>query len=397
MIRALAAAVAALLCLPGTLRAASSPPGAPPADALPEIGKETAFRATPGKPLSLRVIGPATVRLELRHNAAPGARPLRVSIDQDGKALPQTTFVASPEASSPGDARGAAAQRLTTEVVVPEGPHTVGLTFPPDTPGDAMVVVRALETYEERAPPPPTPLLSPPPLPGLPVAGPAAPANVLQEPAEPPTVPPRRAVTLRAGALHSAETHTSAATVGLVGILGAVQLAPRAEVFGQVDLRFSRQPYISLRPDAGGEQMARSELRELRTEVLVGGGYDFGRALIASQRVSLKALSGLHYLTLKNGVFPGELFGLSLRGAFGFAPSSALLLKASVGFTYNLVRPRTLSALGAPLWELALSAGVSLPLTGGYALDFAYQGDFLALAFDQRAAHGAAMGLRVSL
>ena len=79
------------------------------------------------------------------------------------------------------------------------------------------------------------------------------------------------------------------------------------------------------------------------------------------------------------------------RGRWTLSPSIAL--QGGLRWAYNLLKGTTLSAVGTPVSDLLLQAGISLPLSGGYSFDVGYRGDVLSLTYDTRVSHGMALGM----
>lgn len=159
---------------------------------------------------------------------------------------------------------------------------------------------------------------------------------------------------------------------------------------GEIDWRSSTQPYVPLHSASNTPV----KVDENRFDVLATVGYDFGPRLIESGRLELTPMLGLQYVGIRNQAFPSDLIGPDIGGRVRFALSPAVIVHATLGYTFNLaVASVQNSALKSPKGDFSTRAGLALPLAGGYALELDYSGDVLAFENTFRVAHGAALGL----
>jgi len=232
---------------------------------------------------------------------------------------------------------------------------------------------------EEEKPPPP------------PVAAP--------QPAPPPAMPSglsgRFTLVAHAGAARSSERFTAPATLGHLGAELAFRALPELPILLAVDWRASKQGYMvgGLRPD--GRNAFNPEVDEQRTDLSLSSGWDFGPLLVKDGRLTALPTLGVRYVGVRNGNFPVDLFGIEIGARLRFALSPGLTLLGGASGTLNVMKKKaTLSAVGRPTSEVALHAGLALPLAGGHALELLYVGDILPMAYDTRVAHGASVGVR---
>ncbi len=197
-------------------------------------------------------------------------------------------------------------------------------------------------------------------------------------------------VTLLAGAERGSEKFTESATLAHLGLEATRAAWVTAFAILQLDWRISRQTYLLGQPSAGASSNA-SRVDEQRWDALFGVGYDFG-PLLQTPRLVLAPVVGLKYVRLQNTAFPADLFGVDLGGRVRYSLSQAVAAHASFGWMYNLVHASFFSALGSPLGQFGIRAGLDFPLAGGYALSLDYQGDILTFDYSYRVAHGAAAG-----
>jgi hypothetical protein len=197
-------------------------------------------------------------------------------------------------------------------------------------------------------------------------------------------------LTFLAGAERSSENFTEPTTLGHLGLEATREVLVTGLALVQLDGRISTQAYVQGHPSAGASSDV-SRVDEQRFDALVGIGYDFGPLLHAS-RLVLAPIIGLKYVRLQNRAFPADLFGVDLMGRLRYSLSPAVAVHASFGWMYNLVHQSFFSALGSPLGQFGIRAGLDFPLTGGYALSLDYQGDILTFDYSYRVAHGATAG-----
>jgi hypothetical protein len=257
----------------------------------------------------------------------------------------------------------------------------------------------------------PTQSAAPPPAPLAATAGPAKPPQSLMAQAVPardvrgtgtPTMtgaPAREAsarrpeaepwnLTFLAGAERSSENFAEPTTLGHLGLEATREVLLTGLALVQLDWRISTQAYVLGHPSASNDV---SRVDEHRVDALVGIGYDFG-PLLHSTRLVLAPVIGLKYVRLQNRAFPADLFGVDLMGRLRYSLSQAVAVHASFGWMYNLVHQSFFSALGSPLGQFGIRAGLDFPLAGGYALSLDYQGDILTFDYSYRVAHGATAG-----
>ncbi len=406
-------------------------------------GSGTSYRLSHGKSLTLRLAGPASLSFEVRvEGRAP--HPVAPLIDQDGKpvfALPGDAAIDPSLRSENGTALSRAS---IVHMEVAAGRHAVTVRWPLAASGDALVAIRGVQVARlpELGLPPLTvaellPLALPAASSAHPNAGPAiqvyssgsSKARVTNSPApaarsdglslaplalQPAgSQPQTRSMTalavqpepdfsrvsfdLHAGAQRSAESDTAAATLGALGVDLFFHLSPLFSIVGSVDGRLSHQAYQARQTALDGRGLAHADLDERRLDAFLGAGWDLGPWLVKSGRLELVPMLGAQTTLVRNGGFPLDLAGPSAGARARFALSRAFGLQAGARFTYNLLKRDTLSVVGTPVSDLALQAGVSLPLAGQYSFDVGYQGDVLALHYDTRVAHGFAVGFHAGL
>jgi hypothetical protein len=197
-------------------------------------------------------------------------------------------------------------------------------------------------------------------------------------------------LTLFAGAERGSENFVESSTLAHLGLEATRTAWVDAFAVFQLDWRISRQTYVLGQPSAGASSDA-SRVGEQRWDALFGVGYDFG-PLLHTPRLLLAPIVGLKYVRLQNSAFPADLFGVDLGGRARYSLSHAVAAHASFGWMYNLVHASFFSALGSPLGQFGVKAGLDFPLAGGYALSLDYQGDILTFDYSYRVAHGAAAG-----
>ena len=126
-------------------------------------------------------------------------------------------------------------------------------------------------------------------------------------------------------------------------------------------------------------------------------GYDLGPSMLTSGRLEFTPMLGVQYVGIRNQAFPSDLIGPDVGGRVRYALSTAVSAHLSLGYTFNLaVASVQNSALKSPLGDVAIRAGLALPIAGGYAVELDYQGDVIAFQNTYRVAHGAALGFGTS-
>lgn len=201
---------------------------------------------------------------------------------------------------------------------------------------------------------------------------------------------------LHLGAERSSESYTAPTTLGSAGLELAYWPGSHVPILAGVDERFSHQAYASRQRGLEGQGPARVDLDEQRLDVKLVSGYDFGPRMLKSGRLVALPMLGVHYLGLRNGAFPADLFGVDVMGRVRYSLSPGVSLSSGIGWTYNLLSPTSTSFVGAPKSHIGIEAGLWLPLQGSFALELAYRGDFLAFKTDLRASHGATLGFHSS-
>ena len=162
---------------------------------------------------------------------------------------------------------------------------------------------------------------------------------------------------------------------------------------GELDWRSSSQAYVPLHSASNSPV----KVDENRFDLLATLGYDLGPRLLDSGRLELTPMLGVAYLGIRNQAFPSDLIGPNLGGRVRYALSPAVTAHATIGYTFNLaVASVQNSALKSPKGDFSTRAGLSLPLSGGYALELDYSGDVIAFENTFRVAHGAALGFGTS-
>lgn len=146
------------------------------------------------------------------------------------------------------------------------------------------------------------------------------------------------------------------------------------------------------RPSADGSPRAPAQLDEQRYDGVLGVGYDAGPKLLENGRLVLVPQLLVRYINIQNKAFPTSFIGLEARAQSSFLLSPAVTLHATVSYAFNFTESTTQSAVGAPKGHFGATAGLKLPLEGGYALEFDYVGDILAFRNVYRVAHGGALG-----
>jgi hypothetical protein len=417
--------LALMLALIPSVALAAAPLADLEGDARPAelAGKGTHYRLSRGQSLTLRLTGPASLALEVR---AEGHAPAAVApvIEQDGKPVPSAPMDVSVDPTVRSEKGSALSRASHHRVEVAAGRHAISLRWPLAASGDALVAIRGVQIAvvpDLGLPPLTTADLPPLALPASP-----PPASERPQPARADALalaplalpaaaaqPRTRAITavavsgepdfsrfgldLHAGAQRSAETQTAAATIGSLGVDLAFHVSPLFSILGSVDGRLSRQGYQARQTALDGRGLAHADVDERRLDAFLGAGWDIGPWLVKSGRLELVPVLGAQATLVRNGAFPLDLAGPSAGARARFALSSAFALQAGARFTYNLLKGDTLSVVGSPVSDLALQAGVSLPLAGQYAFDVGYQGDLLALHYDTRVAHGVAVGFHAGL
>ncbi len=414
-------------------------------------GSGTHYRLSRGQALTLRLSGPASLSFELR---AEGHAPRAVApvAEQDGKAIPVPPVDVTTDPALRSEKGGVLTRATLLRVEVAAGRHAVTLRWPGAASGDTLIAIRGVQValLPDLGLPPLTiadlpPLALPTALANetesaathaapasgassrslsgthavvlanaspsktqasparsdglaltplaLPAAGPQPGTRMITVLAVPPEADfSRFSLDVHAGAQRSAESYTSAATLGDLGVDLAFRLTPLLSLLASVDGRLSRQAYQARQTALDGRGLAHADVDERRLDAFLGAGWDVGTWLVKSGRLELVPLLGGQTTLVRNSGFPLDLAGPSAGVRARFALSTAFALQAGARFTYNLLKGDTLSVVGSPVSDLSVRAGVSLPLAGQYSFDVGYQGDVLALHYDTRVAHGVALG-----
>ena len=393
----------------------------------------TYYRLTRGGALTARFAGPGTLELALRSESGRSKTTPRADLDGKPLVLPEVPAGTDRDAQVAG---AAASPPSTLSVVLPAGAHALKITWPATAASAGLVRVSLAESLalpsgvptelslgdlmstlpEHPAstgaaapkkggaagqPVPPSRTISARPASAEPPPAAAPLATAAPLSAAAPAAPAQPAwdrwnLDLRLGAERSSESYTAASTLGGGGVELAFWPGPHVPILASVDLRFSHQAYSGVQRGLDGSGPARSDLDEQRLDALLASGYDFGPMLVKSGRLVALPLLGVHSLSLRNGAFPSDLVGADLGGRVRWSLSPGVALSGSFGWTYNLLSAASASFVGAPKSHIGVQAGLSLPLQGGYSLELAYRGDFLAFKTDLRASHGATLGFHSS-
>jgi hypothetical protein len=379
------------------------------------------LRVRAGGTLKISLTGPGQVTLDLREESLAPRQEAYI-IEMDGKALAPQQLNTALDSSVHSEKGLAVSRPMAIPVALQSGRHLLRLQWPVDAAGDALVtlvgatIVAPLPELALPLLPPPLPLplpgtsaSTPPPL--APLTGPSAPLPLAPLTPAPPKLSSetrpkvtvvalaessaRQIVTLdiRAGADRSSESYTSPVALGRFGAGLTYFAMPLLPVMLDFDLGFSRQQYQARQIAGDGHSLARAELDERRADTALTAGYDLGPWLRGDGRLSALPFLGVQYSAFRNDGFPLDLFGVAVgaRGRWTLSPSIAL--QGGLRWAYNLLKGTTLSAVGTPVSDLLLQAGISLPLSGGYSFDVGYRGDVLSLTYDTRVSHGMALGV----
>jgi hypothetical protein len=160
----------------------------------------------------------------------------------------------------------------------------------------------------------------------------------------------------------------------------------------EFDWRNSSQQYVPLHMTGAQRSVT---VNENRFDVVANVGYDVGSRMMRNGRFELTPLLGVAWIGIKNDAFPADIIGVNIGGRTRFYLSPAVIPHAQVLYTYNFAAQKVQdqnSALSSPKGDVAIRAGLALPLAGGYALELDYQGDVLSFENTYRVAHGAALG-----
>jgi hypothetical protein len=200
---------------------------------------------------------------------------------------------------------------------------------------------------------------------------------------------------VHAGGERTSETFTSPVALGHAGAEVSYRVLKDLPLRLAGDWRASRQGYLVAGLSSSSRSAFSPEVDEQRVDTSLTAGYDLGPLLLSSGRLAVLPSAGLHYLAVRNGTFPVDLFGPEFGLSSRFAISPALYVTGAVATTFNALKKKgTLSAVGRPFADVAINAGIGLPLAGGHALELQYVGDVLPMTYDTRVAHGASVGVR---
>lgn len=387
------------------------------------------LRVHAGRSATLTLTGPGHLVVELREEAL-SPRQEAYLLEQDGKPVAPQTLNAALDPAVRSEKGLAVSRPMSIPVTVLAGLHVLKLQWPVDAAGDALLEVSgaaiaaplpALALLPAGKPadakPPQakpasltlplqslsatqaTPALAP--LTGAPAA---QPSKALADQGRGKVMMPDRdsaptdfahrfSLDIRAGADRSTESYTSAAALGRIGAQVAYRALPLLPVMLDFDLGFSRQEYQARQLSGDGHSLAQVSLDERRADTALTAGYELGSWLRHDGRLSVLPFLGAQYSALRNGGFPLDLLGPAAGVNARWELSSALALQGGFRWAYNLLKGSTLSAVGTPVSDLLLQAGISLPLPGGYSFDAGYRGDLLARTYDTRVSHGMALGV----
>ena len=197
------------------------------------------------------------------------------------------------------------------------------------------------------------------------------------------------------GELSSEQDYTDSNARTRLGVEGTRWFSESWLVRAQLDWRNSRQTYVPLHSATAGARTV--QVDENRFDFNVNLGYDVGSRMLPSGRLEFTPMLGVQYLGIRNDAFPSDLIGPNIGGRVRFALSPAVIVHATVGYTYNLAtESNPNSALKAPKGDFTALAGLALPLSGGYTLELDYSGDVLGFENTYRVAHGAALAFGTS-
>lgn len=333
-------------------------PGAEPALPLPE-SKPAEKKSDKKKDAAAKKDAPPALPLP----AAPDTR-------QPPAMMPLPDFDKAPAAAKPAPAPAAPAATAATAATAS--------TIPTNAPSNAPK--------------------APPPAPKAPLAS-TAPA-VLAAPADLRLRPDPNAQLwgirgFVGGELSSEQDYTESNARTRLGVEGTRWFNESWIVRAQFDWRNSRQPYVPFHSAGAGQRVV--QVDENRFDLLANVGFDVGPKLLSSGRLELTPMLGVAYTGIRNGAFPSDLVGPNGGGRVRFSLSPAVIVHATLGYTYNLATQSSpASALRAPKGEFNALAGLALPLSGGYQLELDYSGDVIGFENTYRVAHGAALAFGTS-
>ena len=393
----------------------------------------TNLRVHAGGSAILTLTGPGRLVVELREEAL-SPRQEAYLLEQDGKPVAPQQLNATLDPAVRSEKGLAISRPMSIPVQVPAGSHVLKLQWPVGAAGDALIEVsgaaiaaplpalallpsgkptKVAEAKPPEAKPaslalPRQPLAATPqnlmalaPLTGAPTSlRPTALADqsrgkvMMPDRAAPQQDFGRRfSLDIRAGADRSAESYTGSVALGRIGAQVAYRALPLLPVMLDFDLGFSRQEYQARQLAGDGHSLAQVALDERRADTALTAGYDLGPWLRHDGRLTALPFLGAQYSAFRNGGFPLDLFGVAAGVHARWELSSALALQGGFRWAYNLLKGSTLSAVGTPVSDLLMQAGISLPLPGGYAFDAGYRGDLLSRTYDTRISHGMSLGV----
>jgi hypothetical protein len=197
------------------------------------------------------------------------------------------------------------------------------------------------------------------------------------------------------GELSSEQDYTESNARTRIGVEGTRWFSGSWIVRGQIDWRNSKQVYVPIHSAGAGQRVV--SVDENRFDVLATIGYDVGNRMLPDGRLEFTPMLGVQYMGIRNDAFPSDLIGPNIGGRVRFSLSPAIILHATLGYTFNLaVESSPNSALKAPKGDFNALAGLALPLSGGYQLELDYSGDVLGFENTYRVAHGAALAFGTS-
>ncbi|MBS2022772.1 MAG: hypothetical protein JST92_10200 [Deltaproteobacteria bacterium] len=200
-------------------------------------------------------------------------------------------------------------------------------------------------------------------------------------------------VEIKAGAERGSERYIEGDTsLTHLGAAGAWNFYGNWQMIGNFDFRSSTQGYVINTPSSNGQARPPSQLDEQRYDGRLGVGFDTGPKIAESGRLMLMPTLAVNFLSLQNSAFPTSFFGLEAGLQASWELSRAVIIKGSIDYAFNFAESTTQSAVGAPKGHVGATAGLVLPLEGGYALSLNYVGDFLAFRNVYRVANGGALG-----
>ena len=208
---------------------------------------------------------------------------------------------------------------------------------------------------------------------------------------EPEAAPSRWSAVVQAGAGISEERFTSQRSIGRAGVELGRWMTPETLLLFQFAASFGTQGYRTEQPAPGGISAPQNR-SEQRYDASLGYGYDLGRLLFKSGRLTATPMLVVGYTRLQNDSFPTNFLGIGGQARARYRLGRGFAMIGGIGWVRNLLTNDTPSAVGGPRTDLSFHAGVELPFAGGNSIALTYRGDVLTLRDDQRVANGASVG-----